>query len=385
MLPATKSHRFSLADVVPSSFLAISHEANPLSLPPVEKAIVLLVDGLGASALTARAGHARTLAPMLTAASTIGARFPSTTASALASLTTGETPGIHGLVGYRVLDAANDRIVNQLSGWDDRLDPATWQRVPTLFEKARDAGIPSFAIGTERYRSSGFTRAVLRGAEYRSGGTMSERFDEARRVLDEIDRGLIYLYMPELDQAGHSAGWQSSLWTTALEELDRSVRSFVPTLGRGEGMLLTADHGVLDVSKHSQVLFDSEPRLIDGIRFIGGEPRALQLYFEPDATSDHRATVLASWREIEGSRSWIVSRAEAIESGWFGPTVDFDVIPRIGDIIVAARKSIAYYDSRVATNTGRSMVGQHGSWSSEELAIPLLRFGAFASAQRMRA
>ena len=208
---------------------------------------------------------------------------------------------------------------------------------------------------------------------------MSERFDEARRVLDEIDRGLIYLYVPELDQAGHSAGWQSPLWTTALEELDGAVRSFVPTLGRGEGMLLTADHGVLDVSKHSQVLFDSEPRLIDGIRFIGGEPRALQLYFEPDATSDHRASVLASWREIEGSRSWIVSRAQAIESGWFGPTVDFEVIPRIGDIIVAARKTIAYYDSRVATNTGRSMVGQHGSWSSEELTIPLLRFGAFAS------
>ena len=166
--------------------------------------------------------------------------------------------------------------------------------------------------------------------------------------------------------------------TTLLEELDRSVRSFAPTLGRGEGMLLTADHGVLDVPHNSQVLFDSEPRLIDGIRFIAGEPRALQLHFEPDASSELRATVLASWREIEGSRSWIVSRAEAIESGWFGSSVDSEVIPRIGDIIIAARKSIAYYDSRVVTNTGRNMVGQHGSWSSDELAIPLLRFGAFA-------
>jgi predicted AlkP superfamily pyrophosphatase or phosphodiesterase len=378
MLPATKTHRFSLADVVPSSLRAIAHEPNRLSLPPVAKAIVLLVDGLGASALTARAGHARTLAPMLSGASTIGARFPSTTASALATLTTGETPGIHGLVGYSVLDAANDRVVNQLSGWDARLDPASWQRVPTLFEKARDAGIPSFAIGTERYRSSGFTRAVLRGAEYRSGATMADRFEEARRVLDEIDRGLIYLYMAELDQAGHSAGWQSELWTSALEELDRSVRAFAQTLGRSEGMLLTADHGVLDVPQNSQVLFDSEPRLIDGIRFVAGEPRALQLHFEPEATDLHRAAVLASWREIEGSRSWIVSRSEAIESGWFGPVVNAEVIPRIGDIVVAARKGIAYYDSRVTSNTGRNMVGQHGSWSSDELSIPLLRFGAFA-------
>lgn len=378
MLPATKTHRFSLADIVPSSLLAIANEPNRLSLPPVQKAIVLLVDGLGASALAARAGHARTLAPLLSAASTIGARFPSTTASALATLTTGETPGIHGLVGYSVFDAAHDRIVNQLSGWDARLDPATWQRVPTLFEKAADSGIPSFAIGTERYRSSGFTGAVLRGAEYRSGATISDRFEEARRVLDAVDRGLIYLYVPELDQAGHSAGWQSPLWTTALEELDRSVRAFAPTLGRGEGMLLTADHGVLDVPPSSQVLFDSEPSLIDGIRFVAGEPRALQLHFEPDASHNHRERVLAAWREIEGARSWIVPRAEAIESGWFGPVVNPEVVPRIGDIIVAARKGIAYYDSRVTSNTGRNMVGQHGSWSTDELAIPLLRFGAFA-------
>jgi predicted AlkP superfamily pyrophosphatase or phosphodiesterase len=378
MLPATKTHRFSLADVMPSCLKAIVHAPNRLSLPPVEKAIVLLVDGLGASALSARAGHARTLAPLLSSGSTIGARFPSTTASAIATLTTGVPPGVHGLVGYSVLDAANDRVVNQLSGWDARLDPATWQRVPTLFEEARDADIPSFAIGTERYRSSGFTSAVLRGAEYRSGATLTERFEQARSTLDEIDSGLIYLYVPELDQAGHSAGWQSAAWINALEELDRSVRLFAATLGTGEGMLLTADHGMLDVPPHSQVLFDSDSRLIDGIRFVAGEPRALQLHFETDASPALRQSVLATWREIEGSRSWIVSRAEAIESGWFGATVDPEVIPRIGDIIVAARKEIAYYDSRVTRNTGRNMVGQHGSWSSEELAIPLLRFGAFA-------
>lgn len=378
MLPATKTHRFSLADVVPSSILAIGHQPNVLSLPPVDRAVVLLVDGLGVSALAARAGHARTLAPMLAASGTIGTRFPSTTASALATLTTGETPGIHGLVGYSVLDAANERVVNQLSGWDARLDPATWQRVPTLFETARDAGLPSFAIGTERYRSSGFTRAVLRGAEYRAGASIADRFDEARRVLDEIDRGLVYLYVPELDQAAHAAGWQSELWTNALEELDRSVREFAPTLGRAEGMLLTSDHGILDIPERSHVLFDAESRLIDGIRFVAGEPRALQLHFEPDATPELRAAVLGAWRELEGHRSWIVSRSEAIESGWFGHTVDEAVVPRIGDIIVAARKSVAYYDSRSLSNTGRGMIGQHGSWSADELTIPLLRFGAFA-------
>jgi hypothetical protein len=375
MLPATKSHRFSLADVVPSSIAALSGAMNPLRLPAVDKAVILVVDGLGATSLAARAGHARTLAPLLSAATTIGSRFPTTTAAALATLTTGEAPGIHGLVGYTVFDAAHDRVVNQLSGWDDRLDPESWQRVPTLFETAREDGLPSFAIGMERYRSTGFTRAVLRGAEYRVGATIAERLDEARAVLDGNDRALLYVYVPELDQAGHAHGWQSAQWTGALESLDGAVRDFALGIGRREGMLLTADHGMLDVPASSHVLFDTEPGLVDGIRHIAGEPRALQLHFEPDASESHRARVLERWRESEGSRSWIVDRREAIESGWFGPTVDPEVATRIGDVIVAARKAIAYYDSRA---TGGRMIGQHGSWTAEETSIPLLRFGAFA-------
>ena len=376
MLPAIKLHRFSLADVMPSSFSAVSGTANSLGLPAVDRVVVLVADGLGATSLAASAGHARFLSPLLSPASTIGSRFPTTTASALATLTTGQTPGIHGLVGYTVLDAANDRVVNELNGWDDRLDPATWQRSKTLFETGADAGIPSFVIGMERYRNSGFTRAVLRGAQYRSGSTLADRFAKARAVLDEFDRSVLYVYVPELDQAGHAKGWRSAEWTAALEELDGVVRSFAGTLGPREGMLLTADHGMLDVPESSHVLFDTDPLLIDGIRHLAGEPRALQLHFEPDASEALRERVIERWRSVEGSRSWIVDRRDAIESGWFGPTVDPDVAPRIGEVIIAARKAIAYYDSR--STHGKTMVGQHGSWSTEESSVPLLKFGAFS-------
>ena len=125
MLPAAAKHRFSLADVMPSCLAALvgSHETLDLGHP--SKIVVVVVDGLGTHPLLARAGHARTLASQVTRATTIGAGFPSTTASALTTLTTGVLPGTHGMVGYAVLDAAHDRVVNQLTGWDDRLDPAT--------------------------------------------------------------------------------------------------------------------------------------------------------------------------------------------------------------------------------------------------------------------
>jgi len=378
MLPAIKSHRMSLADVLPSCLDSVTGRQGTLALPLVDKAVVILVDGMGAQALSARAGHARALSPLLNRGSTIGAGFPTTTAAALATLATGAAPGEHGLVGYTVLDAAHDRVVNQLSGWDARLDPMTWQRARTVFERAGDESVPCFVVATERHRNSGFTRAVLRGAAYLADESIAGRLDAARAILDANDRAIVYVYIAELDKIGHSDGCESPAWTRQLEEIDACVRSFAATLRAREGLLVTADHGMLDIPHHSHVLFGDDAELVDGIRHVAGEPRCLQLHFEPDASPGLRDAVLARCREAEGTRSWVLSRDEAIAEGLFGRVHD-EVASRIGDILVAARKNIAYYDTRAPNQSGRSMVGQHGSLTTAETAIPLLRFGAYAA------
>ena len=375
MLPAPKRDRISLADVMPSCLAAVDGTANRLGLPVVNKAIVVLVDGLGAAALKARSGHARTLAGAFTASSVIDSGFPTTTASALASLTTGVLPGQHGMVGYSVLDAANDRVVNQLSGWDDRIDPREWQLVPTVFETATAAGRDAVVIGPARYADSGFTHAVLRGARYLPAATIADRLERAAYWLREPGSGIAYVYVPELDSAGHAYGWESTEWTAKLELLDGALKDLVAALGKRDGLLVTADHGVVDVPRYAHVLFDQDRELVDGVRHIAGEPRCLQLYFEADAD---RERIIAAWRASEESRSWVATRDDAIAAGWFGDVKD-EVLPRIGDLIVAARKGIAYYDSRTASEHSMEMVGQHGSFSPDEVRVPLIRYGAFAA------
>jgi Type I phosphodiesterase / nucleotide pyrophosphatase len=336
----------------------------------------VLVDGLGAGALRARAGHARTL----TAASgqTIDTVFPTTTAAALASFATGAMPGEHGLVGYSVLDGAHDRVVNQLSGWDDDLDPATWQRLPTVFQRARAWGLSAVAVGPERFAASGFTQAVLRGAKYRVAASISDRFAVAARWLGEPGPpGLLYLYAPELDMIAHALGWESPEWTAQLEEVDSEVRRLSGVLRATDAMVLSADHGIVDIPVTAHLLIDSAPELVDGVRFVAGEPRCLQLHFEPDLSADARNSLVARWRDAESGRAWIATRDEAIAAGWFG-AVDPEVAPRIGDLLVAARKNVAYYDGRTATKHSLAMIGQHGSWSPAELQVPLLKFGALA-------
>jgi Type I phosphodiesterase / nucleotide pyrophosphatase len=371
MLPSGSSAAVQLRDVLASCLEAVLGRSNRLALTPVRHAVVVLVDGLGAEALAARSGHARTLAGAMTKKGRITSGFPTTTAAALASLTTGADPGTHGLVGYRVLDPAHDRLVNLLHGLDSL--PADWQRCETVFERAVAGGTRSVVIGSPQYADSAFTASVLRGSEYLSGRSIDDRFDLLGAVLADPRPAIVYLYVPELDSAAHGSGWESGAWTAQLEALDTAVRAGVALLGPADGMVVTADHGMVDVPFDAHVLLDEIPGLLDGVRHVGGEARCLQLYLE---TGSDAGAIADRWRAALGEVAAVATRDEAVASEWFG-VVHPDVLPRIGDVLVAATTRVAFYES--ATTPARGMVGQHGSWSRAERQVPLIRFGAWSA------
>jgi hypothetical protein len=183
----------------------------------------------------------------------------------------------------------------------------------------------------------------------------------------------VYLYAPDLDAIGHKRGWESDEWVAALERVDAAARTLATSIDRGTGVVVTSDHGMIDVPRHRHILLEEGGDLLEGVRLIGGEPRLLQLYTEPEEAD----AVLTRWRDAEASRSWVFSRAELEASGLIG-AVDPEVAGRIGDVIVAARAGIAYYDDRLADKAPQKMIGQHGSLTDEERIVPLIRLGAFA-------
>lgn len=335
-------------------------EPNPLRLPAVTGAIVLLIDGLGAAQLGQRAGHARTLASA--PGGSLDAGFPSTTAVALASLTTGALAGEHGIVGYDAL-VPGAGVRNQLRDWGGPMDPAVYQRLPTLLEQT-----PSVAIGEPKHAGGGFTNAVLRGAEFRGGRSMAERFSLAEQAARE--RRLVYLYVPELDRIGHEHGWQHSAWIDALEQLDGHVSALAASLPRETGLVVTADHGMVDVDASAHLI--APPELLGPVAHVAGEPRCLQLHAADGIGADALAD---AWRAWLGDAAWVATRAQVIDAGWLGE-VHPEVAPRLGDVFVASRGRRAIYAD--AADPGRSMIGQHGSLTPDELRVPLRRFGAFA-------
>jgi hypothetical protein len=300
--------------------------------------------------------------------------FPSTTATALTSLLTGVEAGVHGILGYRVLVPETDRVVNQLRGWESEgLDPYTWQRAQPLMQREALSGRPCFVVTKSEYAGTGFTEAILRGGQFVPADDLDERVAAALQVVTEHPGALVYLYAPELDSAGHKHGWESDAWSETLERVDAACAALAGGLPGNVGAVVTADHGMVDVPRHRQILLGESDQLVAGVRHIGGEPRMLHLYAEQGAAP----AVLEAWTQAESRRSWVLGRDDAIDAGLFG-SVDDAVRPRIGDVLVAARAGVVYYDDRLTDKGPQKMIGQHGSLTDAERIVPLVRLGAFA-------
>lgn len=373
-LPAAPGYgRNSIGEVLVSAAAALGMPrfANRLQLPAAERICVVLVDGLGKAQLKDRAGHAPFLRRAMDGAPTLSSAFPSTTATSLASLGTGLAPGEHGMVGYDVLDPDQDKVVNMLGGWDVNVDPGQWQPHPTVFQQI-ESEVPVTTVSLPKFADSAMTRAALRGGTFIPATSAHAKTTAAAEAMADNRRMLMYLYFNELDRAGHRYGFQSAEWEHELEELDAAMRRLSSQLPRGTTLLLTADHGMVDVPQARRYDYSANPRLISGVRHTAGEPRMVHLYLEPDAAEATRTGLVAAWREFHGHEAWVLTRQEAIDAGYFGPVMDPRVAGRIGDVLIAAREPVAFYDTRRVRPTALEVVGQHGSLTRAEREIPLL-------------
>jgi hypothetical protein len=91
-----------ISNVVPALVNPLT--TTPAWLPEValgaQQTVLLALDGLGWDQLQERRSMAPTLAGMQ--GGPITTVVPSTTSTAMTSLTTGMTPGEHGIIGYRI-------------------------------------------------------------------------------------------------------------------------------------------------------------------------------------------------------------------------------------------------------------------------------------------
>lgn len=367
----------SICDILPSAaaLLGVPGAVDTLRLAEqvgdVRRVAVVLVDGMGYHLLPQLVDDAPLLASVLAGTDgrlrELACTFPSTTPTSLASFGTGAPPGEHGLLGFTVNIPGTDSVLTHIF-WRDDPPPARWQPAPSWFERLGQAGVSARAVLPEPFIGSGLTEAAYRGAQFRPT-VKGEHY--AARVSAELAAapGLVYGYTAALDQAAHLSGIGSPRWHSAAARVDALLRRLVEELPPDAALLVTADHGGLNVPPEARIDLDADPRLGAGVRVVAGEPRVRYLHTEPGAAGD----VLATWSELLAGRAEVCSRDDAVAAGLFGP-VRPEHLARIGDVVVTCTGDTAVLATGHEPPESALLVGFHGGATPVETAIPLITF-----------
>lgn len=359
----------SLAGLLPSAaaLLGVEGFTDTLGLGHLTEqpnaVTVLLVDGLGWEAWRLHAELTPHLASM--AARPMSATVPSTTPTALASLGMGAPPGSHGVVGSAFRLPEDDVMLHPLtwrtSPTGETPHPLAVQPEPTVFERLAARGIPVLTVGAAAYAESGLTRAVLRGGRYVGS-------DDTESMVSAVAghrRGLAYAYVSELDRTGHVHGVDSDAWRHDLGAVDELVGRLLDRMDPGHRLIVTADHGMVDCPPEDRVRMEELPHY-EEVTVVGGEPRMRHAYVRTGAAAD----VAATWQGHLGDRAWVLTRDDLVASGMLGPVEEHN-LERIGDVVVMSTGRLSVTSD--ADPHVSALLGQHGSLTAAELAIPLLQ------------
>lgn len=334
-----------------------------VGVPAAPRVCVVLVDGLGHLNLGERSGHAPFLRRASAGCDPVTSTFPSTTATALGTFGTGVAPGGTGMLGYTVRIPGTGALAN-LVQWSDAPEPERYQPHASTLELLAGAGVAVTSVGPARFAGSGLTRAALRGARYVAAERLDERVDAALAALRAP--GLTYLYWGDVDKVGHHEGVGSRAWGDALADADAEIARLARSLPRGAVLVVTADHGMVDVDPAVRWDVATDPRLSAGVALVAGEPRASHVHLAPGADAER---VRATWQDVLGDAAAVLTRDEVVDAGLLGPVAD-RVRPVVGDLMVAMTGAATVVDTRTQTASSLEMVGVHGSLTPHEMLVP---------------
>ncbi|MBB1512880.1 alkaline phosphatase family protein [Tessaracoccus sp. MC1627] len=357
----------SLANLLPSVMATLDATTPIISLPRARRYVVLLVDGLGWHQLLEFGDHAETMSRLARDAPRLTCSVPSTTATSLTSLGCGVPTGEHGIVGYTFFEPSVSRVINALTWEGGPEDLGTFAQTPTLFQRLASSGRGSAAVTLGRFAGSALTRLAFGGSRLFPVAVEGAAEEFSGLVLEALETAeVVYGYERMLDHDGHGHGVGSWQWLERLAMVDDLVTHLVEALPADVCLLITGDHGMVNVPSGSRVVAEDEPRLA-GYSFLGGEPRFRHIHGE-----DPRALAWA-WESVLGERAHVLRREEAIEAGWFGPQVTGLSAARIGDVVAAMTSDYAVMSRQSPGEF--SLVGMHGSLTAAEMEVPLLMHG----------
>lgn len=345
----------------------------PAGLEGARHVVLIVLDGLGYDFLQ-RNGAGGALHRQLHARITSVA--PSTTAAAVTTFLTGLAPQQHGLTGwftwFRELGSVvavlpfSARCGKQPLGRAGIDAAALFGHRPVFDTLAVD----SYSVAPAWIAHSDFSRAHLGRAGLVPYTDLADCFETiARTVRSGSARKFVYAYWPGFDSLAHDHGVNSVATREHFAEIDAGFERLLDALaGSGSAVLVTADHGFVDVPEAGRISLEDHPGLKDCLMLpLCGEQRFAYAYVR----SDRHADFVDYVRRHLSQAAALYRSEELLARHLFGIGEPHpELRSRIGDYSLIMKPGYSISDTLPGEQRGE-LTGFHGGLSEEEMYVPL--------------
>lgn len=345
----------------PASWTSGLPDWMPSPVAGARSVVLLVLDGLGWDQFVEHRDLLPTVSAMI--GGPIHTVAPTTTATALSSITTGLTPAEHGLIGYRIL--LGGEIVNVLR-WTVGEQAVRRSKPPRdvqPFDPFLGHTVP--AVSPAELQNSAFSEAHLRGCRPVGWRAASSIAVEARRQVEAGAR-FVYCYYGGIDKIAHERGF-GPYYEAELRAADQLVSDVLAALPTGTTLLVTADHGQVHVGE--RIVMPSAELLMN-VTMQSGEGRFRWLHTSKGAVDD----VAAVAQDEVGGLAWVATKQQILDEHWFGASMAPEIRSRLGDVALVAREPVSFHDP--GDSGPFELICRHGSLTSAEVNVPLVGAGA---------
>lgn len=304
--------------------------------------------------------------------------FPSTTASAITTFSSGVAPLEHAITGwfmyFKEVGAASLVLpfCPRFSGISYQMNDIKAEKIfdfPSIFP---DLKREKYVVTVKYIKDSPYNNYSLKETE-RFGYTKLNGFTNAiiKTVKKNKNKKFIYAYWSEFDKNSHQYGISSEETFKHFKLLEKSISNLIKRLkGTDTICLITADHGLIDTIPERILNTSFFPELKDMLILpLCGEPRVPYCYVKASRKNDFQNFVESNLKDVCD----LHASEDLIKKGFFGIDKENPKLrDRVGDFILLMKENYVLHDWLEGEKPFK-FIGYHGNLTPEEMYVPLIK------------
>lgn len=345
---------------------------NPSELKELKNIVLIIIDGLGYEYLK-KYGKGTTFNKYLKCSMT--SVFPSATTSAIPAFYTGTSSKKHGMVSWfsflkefgqvilplPYLTRVKSQPLNEITPITKVFD------IKPFFNRIK---VKSYVVLEKSIVDSKFSFAASGRAKRISYKSLGGFFKQIKKLIKKPRRKYIFAYWLGHDLSCHKYGVDSKKTLNSFKKLDKDLEKFIKSIrNTNTKIIITSDHGLLDVPKHRKIMIEDHPKLAETLSIpLCGDFRYAYCFVKASRKKDFEKYVKTKLKRY----CTLHKSSDFVKRGYFGlekPSKKF--LERIGDYILLMKEDYGIYE-KLAGEKGRYHIGEHGGLSKDEMLIPLI-------------